>query len=137
MDSPADPVSERRREWMTVVNDGSLEDYADLVTDDLVWLPPAGEPLASREAFRAWLEPFFGRYDYDFSVEPVQIRAFDGWCAESGRFRSVLSERGGGAPQEHEGWYFVLWRLEADGVWRIERYVDGIRGVRGRRGDQS
>lgn len=61
-------------------------------------------------------------------MEPAQIRAFDGWCAETGRFHTVLSEKGNGAPQEHGGWYFALWRRDADGTWRIERYVDGIRG---------
>lgn len=126
MSAATDPVADRRGEWMAAVNQGALDDYADLVTEDLVWLPPAGEPLTGRQAFRAWLEPFFARFDYLFSVEPVQVRAFDGWCAEAGRFRSVLTEKGGGAPQEHTGRYLVLWRLEPDGVWRIERYVDGV-----------
>jgi uncharacterized protein (TIGR02246 family) len=121
-------VSERRRQWMAVVNEGAVEGYADLVTADVVWLPPAGDPITSRQAFRAWLEPFFGRYDYRFSVEVIQVRAFDGWCAEIGNFRSALSAKGGVEPQEHTGRYFVLWRLDVDGSWRIERYVDGIGG---------
>lgn len=121
-----DEVAERRRDWMAAVSGGALEEYADLVTGDVVWLPPRGAPLTSREAFRTWLEPFFSRYDYDFSVEPLDVRAFEGWCAEVGRFRSVLSTGPGQDPQEHSGRYFVLWRLDADGVWRIERYVDGV-----------
>lgn len=126
MTTVADGVAERRREWMAVVNEGALEGYADLVADDVVWLPPTGAPLTSRQAFRAWLEPFFTRYDYEFWVEPLEVRPFDGWCAEVGRFRSVLSTDPGHEPQEHTGQYFVLWRLDADGLWRIERYVDGI-----------
>ncbi len=132
--SPVDPVADRRREWVAAVNDGSLERYTDLMAEDLVWLPPAGQPLTGREAFRAWLEPFFGRFDYRFSVEPIHVRAFDGWCAETGRFRSILSEKGGGAPQEHSGSYLVLWRLEPDGAWLMERYVDGIWPDRERQG---
>lgn len=127
-------IDERRREWMAVVNEGALEDYADLVADDVVWLPPAGAPLTGRQAFREWLKPFFGQYDYEFSVEALEVRAFDGWCAEVGHFRSVLSTRSGD-PQEHTGRYFVLWRLDADGSWRIERYVDGIgKGIGALRG---
>jgi ketosteroid isomerase-like protein len=30
----------------------------------------------------------------------------------------------GGTAREHDGRYFVLWHHEADGAWRIERYVD-------------
>lgn len=130
--SAAVELDERRREWIAAVNSRSLDEYADLVTDDVVWLPPAGAALTSRKAFRRWLEPFFTRYDYEFSLDPSEVRAFDGWCAEVGRFRTVLStERGD--PQEHTGHYFVLWRLDADRIWRIERYVDGI-GKSDRRG---
>jgi uncharacterized protein (TIGR02246 family) len=128
MNSALDPVAERRREWVSVVNDGALEGYADLVTQDVAWLPPAGDPITSREAFRAWLEPFFARYDYRFSLEPTQVRAFDGWCAELGHFRSALSAKSGGETQEHASRYFALWRLDTDGTWRIERYVDGVGG---------
>lgn len=126
MNAGADPVAERRREWVNAVNDQALERYVDLVADDVVWLPPSGEPLRSRQAFRSWLEPFFRRYAYRFSVEPLEVRAFEHWCAEIGRFRSVLSAEGSGAPQEHNGHYFVLWKRDADEVWRIERYVDGV-----------
>lgn len=118
-------LDERRREWIAIVNNGSLDDYADLVAEDVVWLPPAGAALTSRKAFRQWLEPFFTRYDYEFSAQPSEVRVFDGWCAEVGRFRAVLST-GRGDPQEHTGSYFVLWRFDADRTWRIERYVDGI-----------
>jgi uncharacterized protein (TIGR02246 family) len=125
MNMAVDAVAERRREWIAAVNAGSLEGYADLVAEDVVWLPPSGAALTSRQAFREWLEPFFRHYDYEFSVEPLEVRAFHGWCAEVGRFRSVLAS-GSSESQEHKGQYFVLWRLDADGSWRIERYVDGI-----------
>lgn len=126
MNTALEAIAARRREWMAVVNEGTVDAYADLVTDDVVWLAPAGDPITGRPAFRAWLEPFFARYDYRFSVEPIQVQGFEGWCAELGHFRSVLSASGGGEPQEHSGRYFVLWRMDPDGSWRIERYVDGV-----------
>ena len=127
MSHSPDPVAARRQAWAERVSAGALEAYAELVSDDVVWLPPRGTPIVGRAAFTTWLAPFFARYAYQFSVEPTQVRAFDGWCAETGRFRSVLRERTGGEPMEHTGSYFVLWRRDADGAWRIERYVDGIR----------
>lgn len=119
-------LNQRRRKWIEVVNEGALDGYANLVTEDVVWLPPSGEPITTREGFRAWLKPFFEQYNYRFSVEPIQIRAFKDWCAEVGRFRSSLSAKDGGEPKEHSGTYLVLWRLDTDNIWRIERYVDGI-----------
>ena len=119
-------VAERRREWVDAVNEGDLERYANIVCEDLVWLPPRGPAIKGRQAFREWLTPFFAGYDYHFSVEPTQVRVFEQFCGELGRFRSVLSPKGEEKTQEHSGTYFVLWRLEGDGVWRIERYVDGV-----------
>lgn len=117
----------RRAEWRSVVNRGDIDAYARLVTEDVVWLPPIGEPIEGRDAFRSWLEPFMNRYDYDFQVEPRRVRAFEGWCVEAGTFRSVMTKKGTEEPQEHGGTYLVLWRRDAaDGRWRIERYVDGF-----------
>lgn len=124
MTSTIDAVSERRREWIAAVNDGSMDAYADIVAADVVWLPPAGDPITNRDAFRAWLGPFLAQYDYRFLAEPTEVRAFKGWCAEVGNFRSELSPRTGGEAREHAGRYFVLWRRDTDGKWRIERYVD-------------
>lgn len=126
MDDVQQEMRQRRREWRAAVNAGDLDAYADLVTEDLVWLPPAGDAIEGRKGFRDWLEPFFGRYSYEFSVEPARVRAFEGWCAETGTFRSVMTPRSGGEPQVHGGSYTLLWRREDDGVWRIERYVDGL-----------
>lgn len=119
-------LARRRQDWVEAVASGDLERYAELVAEDLVWIPPAGRPLEGRAAFRRWLAPFFARYAYDFDVEPIQLRAADGWCAELGRFRSIVSVRGSDERREHTGRYLVLWRREGDGTWRIERYVDGI-----------
>lgn len=113
--------------WMDAVNRSALEDYADLVAEDLVWLPPVGDPIIGRGAFRAWLEPFFERFEYRFSVDPTRVRRWEGWCAEHGHFRSELFSRSDGQPQEHVGRYFVLWRRDPNGKWRIERYVDETR----------
>lgn len=121
-----DPVAAARRMWMDAVNQGALEEYVEQVSENVVWLPPAGEPIVGRAAFRAWLEPFFERFDYRFSVEPTWVRAWKGWCAEHGRFHSELSPRSGGEAKVHGGHYFVLWRQNQDGAWRIERYVHGI-----------
>jgi len=131
-------IEERREDWKAAVNACDIDAYADLVVDDLVWLPPAGRPIEGRERFRAWLMPFFEAYDYDFSVEPIEVRVFDGWCAEAGRFRSVMSPKGGGDPQEHGGNYALIWRQDTDdGEWRIERYVDGFGSRLGSSGHET
>lgn len=127
MSGAAEAVARRRAEWVELVNGRNAEGYADLLTEDVVWLPPVGEPIEGREAFRAWLAPFFRSWEYEFTAEPTRVHPFDGWCAELGRFLSRLTPADGGETREHGGEYFILWRLDRDGTWRIERYVDVTR----------
>lgn len=114
----------RRRQWEAVVNAGDLERYVDLVTTDLVWLPPGGAPILGRAAFREWLAPFLASFSYVFSTFDVRVRFAEGWAAEKAGFRSLMTPRSGGNPMAHQGTYAVLWRRDSDARWRIERYID-------------
>ncbi len=116
-------MEDRHGAWIEVVTSGDVDAYADLVTEDVVWMPPHGPAVVGRAAFRSWLRPFFEEYAYEFSLEGVRSRASERWIAETGTFRSRMTPGGGGAAAEHGGRYLALWRRDA-GAWRIERYID-------------
>lgn len=114
---------QRHQDWIAIVNATDITGYAQMVTEDIVWLPPHGGAVVGRAAFRAWLEPFFGSFAYEFSLERIRARETEHWIAETGEFTSRMTPTGGGAAAAHSGRYFALWRRDA-GMWRIERYVD-------------
>lgn len=126
-----------RARWVAAVNARDLEAYCDIVTEDVVWLPPAGDVVRGRSGFREWLAPFFDRFEYAFRLLDPRAREAGGWAVEAGGFRSRLRPPGGDW-SEHAGSYTLLWRRDGDGPWRIERYVDdtglrrdaGLSGVR-------
>ena len=115
---------ERRRAWIAAVEGGDVDDYSAIVTEDVVWFPPVGDPLQGRAAFKRWLEPFMGAFRYNLRLAPATSKEGGGWAYETGAFRSIMEPLDGSATQEHEGHYLVLWRKGNDGAWRIERYVD-------------
>lgn len=119
-----DTAMQRRRAWIAAVERSDAETYASIVTEDVVWFPPAGDPLRGRASFRRWIEPFMGAFRYRFELEPDTSNEGGGFAYETGAFRSTMTPSGGGVAEEHHGHYIVLWRLEPDGAWRIERYVD-------------
>lgn len=112
------------RAWMDAVNDTDLDAYAEMVSEDVVWLPPGQEALEGRDAFRRWLAPFFEQYGYEFTIGDAAIRVAGRWAVEKARFRSVMTPSTGGDHMEHVGRCIVLWREDEDGSWRIDRYVD-------------
>ena len=117
-------LADSRREWIAAVDGTDLDAYADLVCEDVVWMPPGGEPVHGRDAFREWCAPFFEAYAYEFEVDDATVRAAGGRAVETGTFRSRMTSRSAGETMEHVGRFVILWRRDEDGTWRIERYAD-------------
>lgn len=114
----------RRKSWVTAVNDGDWERYGQLLTEDVVWIPPGLDAIYGRTAVQQWLKPFFHEYEYDFVLSKSRLRVAGNWAVENGLFTSSLRRRESGRRSSHAGRYLVLWRLDGDGTWYIERYVD-------------
>ena len=129
VDQQVKQIRRMRRQWVHVVNAGDIDRYAELLTHDAVWIPPGQPPVQGRKAIREWLEPIFKEYRYDFSLKGSRVQVAGDWAVERGIFDSSLEKRVGGDLQHHTGTYIVLWRQDASGEWRIERYIDGSTGV--------
>lgn len=117
-------VSQRHEQWRAAVNDRDVEAYAELVADDVVWIPPAGDAIVGRQAFREWLEPFFEAYEYEYSAFNSRFLTAGVWVAERSDFESRMTPVAGGSSMFHTGVYVVIWRRDSDGIYRIDRYVD-------------
>lgn len=126
---PSGGAERRRGQWIAAVESGDIDAYAKIVAADVVWIPPSGTPITGREGFREWIGPFMAQYDYSMNFDPSASVEVGNWAWETGRFVSRMQPKAGGAPSEHEARYFVLWKAEADGAWRIDRYVDGVCGT--------
>lgn len=109
---------------MEVVNARDVDGYVELLTEDVVWLPPGQPALSGRRAFETWVRPFFERFSYAFTLTEPDVRLAGDWAVERGAFTSTMKSLDGGEPQQHAGRYMVLWRRVAEGEWRIERYID-------------
>lgn len=112
------------RAWVDAVDGTDLDDYAGLVCEDVVWLPPGEDAIEGRGAFREWLAPFFEEWRYAFTVVDARFRVAGGRAMEKGRFVSRMTSRSGSEEVEHVGHFVILWRRDDDGTWRIERYAD-------------
>ncbi|MDX1660793.1 MAG: nuclear transport factor 2 family protein [Gemmatimonadota bacterium] len=116
-------IDARRSEWIAAVESGDSARYAALLAPDATWVPPSGDAIVGRDAFRRWVDPFFERFDYAMDLDPETVRPAGEWAVETGRFVSRMTPREGGETAVHEGRYLVLWRHDPKG-WRIDRYVD-------------
>ena len=116
-------LSERHDRWSSVVNARDLEGYLDIVTDDIVWIPPVGTAVVGRRAFREWLEPFFSSFEYEYASSNVRHLEAGDWVVEHASFETRMTPLSGGDAMSHRGSYMAIWRRDS-GTWRIERYID-------------
>jgi len=124
MDDDANAIKRRRQQWVAAVNAGDVNRYLDLLAEDVVWLPPGQPAVSGRDAFAAWVDPFFQRYHYEFVLKAPKVTVAGDWAVERGAFETTMTSKADGQSDSHEGTYLVLWRRAAGDVWRIERYID-------------
>jgi len=120
-------LREQRHRWIAAINEGSVDGFLAVVTDDAVWLPPRHDAIRGKKDIRAWLGQPFARLDYEYSVSDVRVRLAGGWTIEQARFSARARKKSGDALPPHEGIYTLLWRKTTSG-WLIERYVDHSAG---------
>ena len=124
MSSDLQAIAHQRQQWIAAVNARDVDRYLELLTDDVVWLPPGQSALSGRRAFKAWVQPFFERYSYEFVITEPSVRLAGDWAVERGGFRTKMRSLDDGQTGRHAGTYLVLWRRESGDTWRIERYID-------------
>lgn len=117
-------IAHRRQEWIAAVNARDVARYLELLTPDIVWLPPGQPALSGRRAFESWVRPFFEQFAYEFDITEPDVRIAGDWAVERGAFQTRMKALDDGRSGQHEGRYLVIWRRASDNSWRIERYVD-------------
>ncbi|HUF11339.1 MAG TPA: SgcJ/EcaC family oxidoreductase [Rhodothermales bacterium] len=124
MPNDRESIERRRQEWITAVNARDVDGYLELLTGDVVWIPPGQSAVSGKQAFASWVRPFFERFNYEFVITEPELQLAGNWAVERGAFETKMTSLNDGQTGQHAGAYLVLWRKQGDGVWRIERYVD-------------
>lgn len=117
-------IDQQRLKWMEAIKTGNLEAFAELLTDDAVWLPAGQSAVVGKPAIQTWLAPLFAQFHYDFSISDVKVRVLGDWAVEQARFASKLTDKHSGQTQQHQSRYIILWRRGSEDIWQIERYID-------------
>lgn len=124
MNEQTEAISKKREKWISAVNFSDVEKYMSILSGNIIWFPPIGQVIHGTEEFRKWVEPFFAKFNYEFSLSHIKIKVIDDWAIESGVFNSKLTSKTHGKMMEHSGNYIIFWHCEKDNDWKIERYVD-------------
>jgi ketosteroid isomerase-like protein len=111
--------------YVRVINSNNIDSLASMLTEDVVFLAAHEKPMVGKPAVRAWVDGYYKAFRTRWD-KPVQEFAVSGdYAFERYSYTSTDTPVGGGAPVIDTGWGLVVYRREADGVWRVARDAFG------------
>lgn len=118
-----DAIQAREKEWSAGYLAANAAAVAALYTEDAASVPPTGDWQRGRAAIAQGNQIQFDSTTYtarsDSTDEVIDLDA--NYVLEVGHYSSTGTAKADGKPRTSAGRYVVLWRKDADGIWRIHR----------------
>lgn len=116
-------IQSREKEWSAAFLAANAAAIGNLYTEDGATIQPEGEARRGRTAIAAGMQPQFDSTTFtareDITDEVISVGP--DYAFEVGHYTSTGTPKAGGAARTTTGRYVVLWRKDADGVWRLHR----------------
>ncbi len=106
-------AQEVEAQWKTVIatfEDGDVDAFMALTTEDVVLMPPGGSTLSGREAARPLMEDFFGAFDIQIeTLSSEEIVVAGDWAFVQDTYVNRLTPKSGGDTVQARGG-MACWR---------------------------
>jgi len=120
-----DAIQAREKEWSAAFLAGNSAGIAALYTEDGASIQPAGDSWTGREAIAkgegALLDTIAVTAREDIAEDVIP--AGDKFAVEIGHYSWQGTSKASKQPRGASGRYMVMWRKDADGVWRLHRDI--------------
>ena len=115
-------IEAREREWSAAYLAGDAAAVSNLYTEDGAQIEPAGDWTRGRPAIAAAMKAELDTLNVTAREDVAEEVTVAGeYVVEFGRYTFTATTKVGGKPVSGAGRYVVLWRKDADGMWRIHR----------------
>jgi len=120
-----DAIQAREKEWSAAYLAGNGAAIAALYTEDAASIQPVGDSWSGRAAIakgeQAGLDTLTITAREDIAEEVIP--AGNDHAIEVGHYSFQGTSKASKKPVSSSGRYMVLWRKDADGVWRLQRDI--------------
>ena len=115
--------------YVAAINSNNLDTLTAMFTDDVVFMAPGSPPIVGKAAVRDWCAGYLDAFITHWDKTSVEMVVDGDHAWERYSYRSTDTPRAGGDPVSGTGWGLVIYRREADGVWRVARDAFGPDGA--------
>ena len=119
-----DTIQAREKEWSAAFIAGDAAAIANLYTEDAMQVQPSGASPTGREAITAQMKKQLDTLNVTAREDvPEEVFVAGNYVVEIGHYSYSGTTKKGNKPVSASGRYMVLWRKDADGVWRLLRDI--------------
>ena len=112
-------IAARRSDFETALNDANIDALSQMVTDDLVAMPPNEPTITGLEANQAWWRQFFDVDSSHTSFFPGELQVAGDWAFDRFTWTGDMTPTGGGETVHEEGKSIWIWQRQSDGTWKL------------------
>ena len=119
-----DEIQAREREWSAAFIAGNAAGIAALYTDDGAQVQPTGEWYRGRDGITKGMQAQFDTVAVTAREDITEeVIGAGNYAVEVGHYTYQGTSKADKSPRSAAGRYMVLWRKDADGVWRLHRDI--------------
>jgi ketosteroid isomerase-like protein len=105
-----------------LVAKGDIPGIMQLMTDDVVFLPPNDTPKVGKAAYLTWVQQFQDRFAVKSTTKSREIRVADDLGYEWGMLQETFTPRDPSVkPVNFDGKFLRVFFRQPDGSWKIAR----------------
>ena len=116
-------VDRLRQDFNAAYNAADAAAIANLVTEDVVWMPPGNPAVEGRQAVKDRYAAQFKELAPRFELHPGEIQASCTWAFLRGSYTRTDTPRQGGEPIGYKCKYLMIMQRQPDGGWKIARDI--------------
>jgi uncharacterized protein (TIGR02246 family) len=113
-------VYELCNEVAAAANEGDLERWISLWTDDSMHMPPGAPRRVGKEQIRREMQLLVARFHIrNMTIQPEEVRILGDRAYFHGTLQFEVAPRQGGEAKRHSGKFLAILEKQVDGSWKI------------------
>ena len=103
---------------------GDVQAILDIMTDDVVFLPPNDTAKVGKEEYHRWMAPFQAKYSISESLQSRELRVAGDIACEWGLFQETFTPKTSSSetpPIALDGKFLRIYHRQPDGDWKLAR----------------
>jgi uncharacterized protein (TIGR02246 family) len=126
MKADEDAIRRLSDDWASAVKAKDLDRILDMVTDDVVFLPPGAPEVRGKPAVAELYSGLFARFNVEQTPTLDEVRVAGEWAFAWGADEVRATPVSGGPATHARGKAMTILRRGIDGAWRFARGINNM-----------